>query len=52
MKRLITIAFAWIALSAQAQDAFDHSHADFTEVLQTNVVVYDDGRRSVVDYAA
>ncbi|WP_411361047.1 DUF547 domain-containing protein [Pseudidiomarina sp. YC-516-91] len=52
-KLLCWFALFVVGVSAvQAQDAFDHSHADFTEVLQAHVVVYDEGQRSVVDYAA
>ncbi len=57
--KLITIiTLMWLLpLSAvfaesQGSTSFDHSHAAYTELLQKHVVVYDEGRRSVVDYAA
>ncbi|WP_241970236.1 DUF547 domain-containing protein [Pseudidiomarina aquimaris] len=57
--KLITIiTLIWLlpltAVFAESQGAvsFDHSHAAYTDLLQKHVWVYNEGRRSVVDYAA
>lgn len=56
MRTLITIMMVLTVFSVRAQtpadDGFDHRHQALTEVLQRYVVVYDEGRKSVVDYAA
>lgn len=61
MRALLFVIFAFLSVSTQASaiqaetpnsTSFDHSHAAYTELLQKHVVVYDEGRRSVVDYAA
>ncbi|WP_258808113.1 DUF547 domain-containing protein [Pseudidiomarina sp. CB1] len=49
--KLITLVWL-LPLSGVFAASFDHSHAAYTELLQKHVIVYDDGRRSVVDYAA
>lgn len=56
MKTIIGSLLVLLSLTSHAQvpvpAEFDHSHAAYTELLQKHVVVYFEGRRSVVDYAA
>ena len=61
MRALLFVIIAFLSVSTQAATTqaesfnvkpFDHSHAAYTDLLQKHVVVYDEGRRSVVDYAA
>lgn len=61
MRALLFVVLAFFSVSIQAAapqaetsnaTAFDHSHSAYTELLQKHVVVYNEGRRSVVDYAA
>lgn len=45
------VPLSTVSAESQGTVSFDHSHAAYNELLQKHVVVYDEGRRSVVDYA-
>jgi hypothetical protein len=52
MKRFLSLVLLFLfSLSANAQTAFDHSHADFSVLLKKNVAWTADGTSSGVDYA-
>lgn len=56
MRALLFVVIAFLSAAIQAEtsntSSFDHSHSAYTELLEKHVVVYNEGRRSVVDYAA